>query len=180
MEYDQELMDFFDFSKEFKREAAPQGYISSDPSNMAVDPIESKVVKREVIGTDYVAEIVAKEKLRLNGVSNIYTACCASTFCLFTCNLMQTLRDDCPQGERNRTMNDLDTDDEEDEFEIRRDDEYYKKYRFNLNRDRSLPIYAKREEILAAINANPVVILKGETGCGKTTQVSVATLSQAF
>jgi len=95
MEYDQELMDFFDFSKEFKREAAPQGYISSDPNNMAVDPIESKVVKREVIGTDYVAEIVAKEKLRLNGVSNIYTACCASTFCLFTCNLMQTLRDDC-------------------------------------------------------------------------------------
>ncbi|KAH8363289.1 hypothetical protein KR084_007780 [Drosophila pseudotakahashii] len=155
---DQELMDFFDFSKEFKREAAPQGYISRDPNIMAEEATDSKVVKREVIGTEYVNEIVAKEKLRLNG----------------------TLRDDCPEDRRNPTLNDMDTDDEEDESEIRRDDEYYKKYRFNLNRDRNLPIYAKREEILAAINANPVVILKGETGCGKTTQVPQYILDEGF
>nr|XP_016995353.2 probable ATP-dependent RNA helicase spindle-E [Drosophila takahashii] len=158
MEMDQELMDFFDFSKEFKRRPAPQGYISRDPSIMAEEAVDSKVVKREVIGTEYVNEIVAKEKLRLNG----------------------TLRDDCPESKRNRTLNDLDTDDEEDESEIRRDDEYYKKYRFNLNRDRNLPIYAKREEILAAIKANPVVILKGETGCGKTTQVPQYILDEGF
>ncbi|EDV49067.1 probable ATP-dependent RNA helicase spindle-E [Drosophila erecta] len=155
---DQEVMDFFDFSKEFKREAAPQGYISSDPSIMATETNESKVPKREVIGTDYVPEIVAKEK----------------------CLLDRTLRDDCPQSKRNRTLDDLDTDDEGEETEIRRDDEYYKRYRFNLNRDKNLPIYAKREEILAAINAHPVVILKGQTGCGKTTQVPQYILDEGY
>ncbi|EDW97399.1 probable ATP-dependent RNA helicase spindle-E [Drosophila yakuba] len=155
---DQDVMDFFDFSKEFKREVAPQGYISSDPKMMATDSIDSKVPKREVIGTEYVTEIVAKEKGLLN----------------------RTLRDECPQSKRKHTLDDLDTDDEEEETEIRRDDEYYKKYRFNLNRDKNLPIYAKREEILAAINANPVVILKGETGCGKTTQVPQYILDEGY
>lgn len=71
-------------------------------------------------------------------------------------------------------MDDVDSNDEMDDEEIskiRLDEEYYKKYRFNLNRDRNLPIYSKREEIVNAINTHPVVILKGETGCGKTTQV---------
>ncbi|TID19878.1 hypothetical protein CANINC_003673, partial [Pichia inconspicua] len=35
----------------------------------------------------------------------------------------------------------------------------------------SLPIYAYRQKILDAIEQNPVIILVGETGCGKTTQV---------
>ncbi|XP_052835812.1 probable ATP-dependent RNA helicase spindle-E [Drosophila gunungcola] len=156
-----DVMDFFDFSKECKRELAPQGYISSNPGTMAVEATESKVVKREVVGTGYVADIVATEKLRLNGNAK-----------------------ECLLNNRNRTMNDLDEmesdDEKEDGFEIRRDDEYYKKYRFNLNRDKSLPIYAKREEILAAINAYPVVILKGETGCGKTTQVPQYILDEGF
>ncbi|XP_016969045.1 probable ATP-dependent RNA helicase spindle-E [Drosophila rhopaloa] len=155
---DPDVMDFFDFSKEFKRETAPQGYISSDPSNMAVEATESKVVKREVIGTEYAAEIVAKEKQRLDGL----------------------LRDDeCFPNKR--TLDDMDTDEEEEEVsEIRRDEEYYQKYRFDLNRDKNLPIYAKREEILAAIVAHPVVILKGETGCGKTTQVPQYILDEGF
>nr|XP_041631265.1 probable ATP-dependent RNA helicase spindle-E [Drosophila kikkawai] len=58
--------------------------------------------------------------------------------------------------------------------------DYYKKYRFNLNRDKTLSIYAKRDEILAAIKGNPVVILKGETGCGKTTQVPQYILDEGF
>eukprot|EP00741_Cyanophora_paradoxa_P019234 tig00000215_g18570.t1 len=36
---------------------------------------------------------------------------------------------------------------------------------------RNLPIYPYREQILAAIAANPVVIIAGDTGCGKSTQV---------
>ena len=35
----------------------------------------------------------------------------------------------------------------------------------------SLPIFAKKEVILDAIRGNQVVLIKGETGCGKTTQV---------
>ena len=34
-----------------------------------------------------------------------------------------------------------------------------------------LPIFDFREKILSAIDANPVVIVTGETGCGKTTQL---------
>ena len=34
-----------------------------------------------------------------------------------------------------------------------------------------LPVASFREEIMAAIRANPVVVVCGETGCGKTTQV---------
>jgi HrpA-like RNA helicase len=36
---------------------------------------------------------------------------------------------------------------------------------------RDLPIIMMEQEIMEAINANSVVILCGETGCGKTTQV---------
>jgi ATP-dependent helicase HrpA len=41
----------------------------------------------------------------------------------------------------------------------------------------SLPVCAKRDEIMAAIAANPVVIVCGETGSGKTTQLPKIALS---
>ncbi|KAJ8672784.1 hypothetical protein QAD02_004044 [Eretmocerus hayati] len=34
-----------------------------------------------------------------------------------------------------------------------------------------LPVFSKKAEIMSAINDNPVVIIRGNTGCGKTTQV---------
>ena len=34
-----------------------------------------------------------------------------------------------------------------------------------------LPSYKMREEILKLIKANNVIVLSGETGCGKTTQI---------
>lgn len=37
--------------------------------------------------------------------------------------------------------------------------------------NRRLPIYNQKEEIVDAIRKNPVVIIVGSTGCGKTTQV---------
>ena len=37
--------------------------------------------------------------------------------------------------------------------------------------DPALPVNQKREEIAAAIAAHPVVIVCGETGSGKTTQI---------
>ena len=36
----------------------------------------------------------------------------------------------------------------------------------------SLPIFAMKEEIMEAIHNNPVVLIRGNTGCGKTTQVN--------
>ena len=43
--------------------------------------------------------------------------------------------------------------------------------RFRLEFPPELPISARAEEIVAAIQAHPVVILAGETGSGKTTQI---------
>lgn len=41
----------------------------------------------------------------------------------------------------------------------------------SLSRDKRLPIFHQKEEILETIKNYPVVILEGPTGCGKTTQV---------
>ena len=44
---------------------------------------------------------------------------------------------------------------------------------------RSLPCHQKRTEILAKISQNQVVVISGETGCGKTTQVPQYILEEA-
>ncbi|XP_034488206.1 probable ATP-dependent RNA helicase spindle-E [Drosophila innubila] len=156
-----DLMDFFDFSKDFKRGPVVKGCITGDPNILALETQDSKPIKREIVGTDYVNEIVEKEK-----------------------ELMNKLSSDGPSSKRNKTLDDIESDDDDDEIEelprVRSDEEYYAKYRFDLNRNKNLPIYAQREEIVAAINDNPVVILKGETGCGKTTQVPQYILDEAF
>ncbi|KZS23044.1 ATP-dependent RNA helicase HrpA [Wohlfahrtiimonas chitiniclastica] len=41
-----------------------------------------------------------------------------------------------------------------------------------LNYNESLPIYAARDEIKAALEAHPVIVVCGETGSGKTTQLA--------
>ncbi|XP_034118566.1 probable ATP-dependent RNA helicase spindle-E [Drosophila albomicans] len=152
----------FDFSKEFKRGTASQGCITGDPKILAVESKDSNAIKREMVGTDDVNGIVEKEKelmMKLDGDKNNFSM-------------------------RNKTLNDLDSNDDGGEMEeqprVRSDEAYYEKYHFDLNRDKNLSIYAHYGEIMAAINDNPVVILKGETGCGKTTQVPQYILNEAF
>jgi ATP-dependent RNA helicase TDRD9 len=43
-----------------------------------------------------------------------------------------------------------------------------------------LPILSSRDEILLAIDDNPVIIIQGNTGCGKTTQVPQYILDECF
>ncbi|XP_048776518.2 ATP-dependent DNA/RNA helicase DHX36-like isoform X2 [Ostrea edulis] len=45
------------------------------------------------------------------------------------------------------------------------------KYRNMLSSRQRLPAYKQRKEIIQLINSNQVIVLSGETGCGKTTQV---------
>ncbi|XP_062849993.1 ATP-dependent RNA helicase A [Trichomycterus rosablanca] len=47
-----------------------------------------------------------------------------------------------------------------------------------LNERRQLPVKKFEEEIMRTINSNPVVIIRGATGCGKTTQVPQYILDQ--
>ena len=44
----------------------------------------------------------------------------------------------------------------------------------------TLPIYAKRSEIVSAVETNPVVIITAETGAGKSTQVPQYLLEEGY
>ncbi|KAM3615872.1 uncharacterized protein V6R79_008865 [Siganus canaliculatus] len=46
------------------------------------------------------------------------------------------------------------------------------KYKEMLKFREKLPSYAKKEELVELINSNRVLVVSGETGCGKTTQVT--------
>jgi pre-mRNA-splicing factor ATP-dependent RNA helicase DHX16 len=59
----------------------------------------------------------------------------------------------------------------QEELELARLELISSKYRQLQEKRRSLPMFAARERLLAAVKNNSVIILKGETGSGKTTQM---------
>ncbi|XP_016931471.4 dosage compensation regulator mle isoform X1 [Drosophila suzukii] len=67
------------------------------------------------------------------------------------------------------SIDDLSMDFERSLRERRQNDAEYRKF---LEFRDKLPIAAMRSEILSAINDSPVVIIRGNTGCGKTTQIA--------
>lgn len=44
---------------------------------------------------------------------------------------------------------------------------------FHAKHRQDLSIYASRETIIGMINENPVVIIRGQTGCGKVSECSI-------
>ncbi|KAH8394703.1 hypothetical protein KR222_002076, partial [Zaprionus bogoriensis] len=67
------------------------------------------------------------------------------------------------------SIDDLSTQYERQVRDRRQNDPEYRQF---LDFRDKLPIAAMRTEIMAAINENPVVIIRGNTGCGKTTQIA--------
>lgn len=57
--------------------------------------------------------------------------------------------------------------------EKKMDQEFYKQFDFRHRSEAQLPIHENEEHILNCIDKNPVCILTGDTGCGKTTQVII-------
>lgn len=55
----------------------------------------------------------------------------------------------------------------------------FQKYNFTLKPNK-LPIRHTKDDILSRIRENPVVVLEGPTGCGKTTQVPQFILEEAY
>lgn len=51
---------------------------------------------------------------------------------------------------------------------------YKDKFKFKSNKSSDLPIYASETEILKKISENLTVVIQGNTGCGKSTQVSIS------
>ncbi|GAB0093242.1 Probable ATP-dependent RNA helicase spindle-E [Sergentomyia squamirostris] len=59
-------------------------------------------------------------------------------------------------------------------------EDIYKKYNFTRKKTPRLPILKFRKEILETLEKNPVVVIEGATGCGKTTQVPQYIMDDAF
>lgn len=55
---------------------------------------------------------------------------------------------------------------------------YSQRYYEILEKRKTLPVWHQKEEFLQVLKANQVLVLVGETGSGKTTQVSFHNLSQ--
>ncbi|NWV60216.1 DHX36 helicase, partial [Malurus elegans] len=71
-------------------------------------------------------------------------------------------------SEKNEKDAGLDEQLKEDLMKKRSDPKYIEMQRFR----EKLPSYGMREELVKLINNNPVMVISGETGCGKTTQVT--------
>lgn len=50
-------------------------------------------------------------------------------------------------------------------------EEYSDKYQILLKQRRNLPVYQFKEDLLSAVKNNQVVVVEGETGSGKSTQI---------
>lgn len=65
---------------------------------------------------------------------------------------------------------------------IRKEDtaRLYRTYNFAYRPNINLPILSMRQKVVSMISSNSVVIIRGSTGCGKTTQVPQLILDAEF
>ena len=56
----------------------------------------------------------------------------------------------------------------------------YKTYNFAYRANQNLTISSMQDKIVSMIDTNPVVVIQGPTGCGKTTQVPQFLLDSSF
>uniref|UniRef100_A0A1I8NW04 Probable ATP-dependent RNA helicase spindle-E n=1 Tax=Stomoxys calcitrans TaxID=35570 RepID=A0A1I8NW04_STOCA len=171
-----EINDFFDFSKDFEKKTVPLGCVSGSATAMAGKPKESAriQIRREYAGTSYARELAQLERLRLDEV-DLYDDKNKSRYD----EARSTVASSCMDDLENLTSEDDDDDASDGNPRARLDDGIYDRYPFDMNRDEDLPIFEKRDEIVEMIRTNPVVVLEGDTGCGKTTQVPQYILDDA-
>ncbi|KAI9579934.1 hypothetical protein GQX74_000722 [Glossina fuscipes] len=175
-----EINDFFDFSKDFVRQTAPRGCVSGSLPAAAGQTRDRRAdIKRNYEGNEYAQAIIEQERVKLDQVnlrgdnSNKLPprSWARASSCM---NDVESLMSD----------SDFKTDEEDQSdhhHQIRRaDDGLYDRYHFDLRRDETLPIHDSKEHIIASIRENPVIVLEGDTGCGKTTQVPQYILDDAY
>lgn len=155
-----DIDDFMDISKPIKKLVVPGS------SHNAYEPYEAKdfmkIDKREKKGIKYAGKLKEEQEERMRETFN------------------QVVRPS------TSTLEDLD----DEEFDVpawfhanktESMQEIYKKFKFNSRTPPSnLPVYRRERDIMMAVHRNPVVVIKGETGCGKSTQVPQMILDDAF
>lgn len=71
-------------------------------------------------------------------------------------------------------------DSEEQNFPSVEVDEVFAKYRFDKSSSTELPIHSVKQKIMKTIENNSSVVIIGNTGCGKSTQVPQFILDDAY
>ncbi|XP_011209559.2 probable ATP-dependent RNA helicase spindle-E [Bactrocera dorsalis] len=162
-----EVKTFFDFTKEFRRVPVPRGCVSGNIAANAGKADSGRPIKREYFGDQYSKQIADQERKRILEEDDPMNETRSSRHGATSSTCMDELED-------------LSDEDDVKPKTNRIDDNVYTRYNFNLNRDESLPIHDNKDQILAAIRKYPVVVLEGDTGCGKTTQVPQYILDEAY
>lgn len=159
-----EVNDFFDFSKPFKRVTVSGGYLNGRVISSSAPNASNKIVKREHVGQEYAQSYADAEKLQIlkefEGVDSSSSECQQ------------------PSTSSMDTLEDLEEDVKPDVSKP--DNELYEKYQMEPKLYCDLPIFDSRTKILNAVRENRCVVLEGDTGCGKTTQVPQYILEDSF
>lgn len=181
-----EINDFFNFSKPFKREIISGGYV--DGRTVKPDAGDGPPVKREHLGTEYVDEYRCREHANLTQAFITEHHAKSSA----------TIKPEPRHGDAASSshLNDLESESGTDFLPPEPDDaddgkpgsgsrhcksdptSVYERYPFHYV-EPNLPIVAWRQHILQTIDASPVTVLQGSTGCGKSTQLPQFILDQA-
>ncbi|XP_058062573.1 probable ATP-dependent RNA helicase spindle-E [Anopheles bellator] len=165
MEEQDNIMDFFDFSKPFERVIVSGGYCNASVVPEKLD--NYKLPQREQLGTDYSAGYAqAEEKLLIKAFVNDAINEKATSSRLDDVDEADSLMDDDEAHVRQIRSKEL-------------MEPLFKRYNFTVEYNQ-LPIMQSKTKILDMIRENPVVVLQGPTGCGKTTQVPQYLLEDAF
>uniref|UniRef100_A0A1A9WJJ3 Probable ATP-dependent RNA helicase spindle-E n=1 Tax=Glossina brevipalpis TaxID=37001 RepID=A0A1A9WJJ3_9MUSC len=174
-----EINDFFDFSKDFvRRTDSLRGCVSGSALALAGKPQDSRMnMKRDCEGNEYAQAIVEQERIKFEKIDLHSDSAKLPQRPPRSLAGASSYMDDV---ESLTSESDFRTDEDRQRNVRRAEDSIYDRYQFDLRRDENLPIHDKREEILASIRENSVIVLEGDTGCGKTTQVPQYILDDSY
>ncbi|XP_071453953.1 probable ATP-dependent RNA helicase spindle-E [Hetaerina americana] len=148
-----DLMDFFDLSKSLERVTIPAGISNTRRERPPPSPVELPEEDEQ----EYVREYQLKEEEELAKEPHLSEAQGGPQHEMREFGLMDveslTAGTFCPDP-NNVLLDDV-----------------FMKYTFDNNIPAKLPISSYKDKIISMIDTNPVTIIQGFTGCGKTTQV---------
>lgn len=161
-----DIDDFFDFSKPFNRVVISGGYCNA--TVVEDKTIFNKMPEREKMGKEYAGKFIKDEESQL---INAFLSEAAG-----------------PSTSRTSNLEDVDdetsmADEDEEHTKALKAKEMmaplFQRYNFILKHNK-LTIRQSKEAIMEHIRGNAAFVLKGQTGCGKTTQVPQFILEDAF
>uniref|UniRef100_A0A182N759 ATP-dependent RNA helicase spindle-E n=1 Tax=Anopheles dirus TaxID=7168 RepID=A0A182N759_9DIPT len=162
---DDDVADFFDFSKPFTRRVISSGQCNGRVITGKLNVLN--VPARDQQGTEYAEKYSKAEETRLmeGWVKDAFNKSSASS-----------------RHEDDDGQSSIADEDSEHLQRVRAKElmePLFSRYNFTVNPN-GLTIHASKQNIVRAIRDNPVVVLQGMTGCGKTTQVPQYLLEDAF